>query len=148
LKLHPRLNGMQTRFLNGCYRTTPESRVLVRIARGRDCFPDKIPTALYVGSRKQNVHSRSATPALWSQAAYLSRSLHYRGQLSVRPAHPSWPTRATETIMAIRRRRHISHNASTSTITFVRGIFSFSAWPNMARNTVFSFWRLGDFKMK
>jgi plasmid stabilization system protein ParE len=103
---------------------------------------------LYVGSRKQNVRSRSATAALWSQAEYLSRSLHHRGQLSVRPGHPSWPTRATETIMAIRRRRHISHNASTSTITFVRGIFCFSAWANMSRNTAFSFWRLGDFNIK
>ena len=43
---------------------------------------------------------------------------------------------------------YISQRASTSTITLVRGIFSFSASASMARNTSFSFWRLGDFKMK
>jgi hypothetical protein len=45
---------MQTRFLNGSYRRSgSHGYALVRSARGRDCFPGRIPTALYVGSRKQ-----------------------------------------------------------------------------------------------
>ena len=43
---------------------------------------------------------------------------------------------------------HINHNASTSTITCVRGIFCWLAYASMARSVVLSFSRLGDFKTK
>ena len=43
---------------------------------------------------------------------------------------------------------YISHTASTSTITCVRGIFRAAASASMARSSAFIFSRLGDFRMK
>lgn len=43
---------------------------------------------------------------------------------------------------------YISHNASTSTITCVRGIFCAAAYASMERSSVLSFSRLGDFRTR
>jgi hypothetical protein len=43
---------------------------------------------------------------------------------------------------------YINHSASTSTITWVRGIFCWAAYASRARNVVLSFSRLGDFSTK
>src|SRR5579862_3157708 len=45
-------------------------------------------------------------------------------------------------------RSYISHTASTSTITCVRGILRAAASASMARRSAFIFSRLGDFRMK
>ena len=70
------------------------------------------------------------------------------GEISLRLTCAPRPTTTVKAITRIFETAHISHSASTSTMTLVRGIFPFSASASMARNTSFSFWRLGDFKMK
>src|SRR5208282_5121686 len=93
---------------------------------------------------------RGAPPATSKVTAASSRStdqerLHLRRFANdYRPERPTTNDQRSTT----NDRSYISHTASTSTITCVRGIFRAAASASIDRNSVFIFSRLGDFRMK